>query len=88
MNTQKQQYTERVLRRKERDPVQRVVTLVNQYWSIDQLVATDAEKQWAKERLYKQIMGISRHLSNGMQGDIKASLNNKSVWESVRERIA
>lgn len=49
--------------------------------------ATSKEKEWAKSRLYKEIMGIARHLSNGMQGDIKASLRNKAVWENVRNRI-
>ena len=84
----RQLYQQRVLRRKEKDPTQRILTLMNQYWGIDNMHGTPEEKEWAKSRLRKDIMGIARHLSLGMQGDIKLSLKTRRVWETVRERIA
>ena len=84
----KQLYQQRVIRRKERDnPLEKILQLMNQYHSIDLMEATVEEKDWAKERLYKRIMGIARHCSKDMQGTIKASLKNKLLWEATRNTL-
>ena len=71
-----------------KNPLQKVIRLINQFWSIDQMYASSEEKLWAKERLEQQIQGITRHLSKDIHGSIKASLKSKAVWESTREYLA
>ena len=84
---QKQNYQSRQIKRKERDPLQKIVTLLNTYWSIDLMNGTVEEKAWAKERLAKQIRGLSNHISPDICGDIKASLKFKEVWVRTRNSI-
>ena len=84
---QKQAYQTRQIRRKERDPLQKIVTLMNQYWAILLMDGTTEEKDWARERLAKQIRGLTNHVSPDICGDIKASLKFKEVWVRTRNTI-
>jgi len=79
---------ERKTYRQERsNPLQKVIRLINQYWSIDQMYGTPEEKTWAKQRLEDQINGIIRHLGKDVHGTLKASLKSKAVWETTREYL-
>ena len=80
-------YQKQQVKRLHKDPLQKIVTLMNQYWSIDLMEATRKEKDWAKERLAKQIKGLSNHISPQIKGDIHASLHNKDLWNMTRNII-
>lgn len=80
---------ERYVRNMERkNPLQKIVRLINQYWSIDLLHGTKEEKDWAKKRLYGYVMKELRNVSPDIHGQIKASLTNKDIWESTREILS
>ena len=67
-----------------KNPLIKVARLINQYWSIDLMEATKAEKDWAKKRLHNTIMHISKDLGNGANTTIKMSLKSKEFWETSR----
>ena len=70
------------------DPLQKLIRIINQYHSIDLIEhATNEEKNWAKERLYKDIIYTLKSCSSDIQGRIKASIKNKSIWENVRDDL-
>ncbi|MBT8449853.1 MAG: hypothetical protein KJO69_09195 [Gammaproteobacteria bacterium] len=87
MNSTTSMYYKKQVQRKERDPLQRIVTLMNQYHSIDLMDGTRAEKEWAKERLETQIKKLANHISTHVKGDIFLSLKSKANWERVRNII-
>jgi len=70
-----------------KDPLKKIIRLMNQFWSIDEMYATSEEKQWAKNRLEQQILGILRYTSTSIHGTIKASFKSKSVWDDTREYL-
>lgn len=72
-----------------KNPIVKIIRLVNQYHSIDLIeYATKEEKEWAKQRLYKQIMGVLNHCSSDIRGQIKASIRNKDIWEMTRDSLS
>lgn len=71
-----------------KNPLLKIVRLMNQYHSIDLMYATPEEKEWAKSRLEDQIMGILRHTSPSIHGRIKASFKSKAVWDETREYLS
>ena len=70
-----------------RNPVQKIVRLINQYWSIDQMYATAKEKQWAKSRLEGDIKKLAKNLGNTFKSTINNSLRSRSVWEDSRNTL-
>lgn len=72
-----------------RNPLVVLTQLVNYYHSIDLMEGTDAEKQWAKDRLYKKISDkmFEARISRPTRSKIFASLKNKRIWEEERDRL-
>lgn len=71
-----------------KDPLKKIIRLMNQYWSIDSMYATPEEKAWAKSRIEQQIMGILKYTSTSIHGTIKASFKSKVVWDETREYLS
>lgn len=71
-----------------KNPLMKIITLMNQYHSIDLMFATPEEKQYAKDRLETQVLGILKHTSTSIHGSIKASFKSKAVWEDTREYLS
>lgn len=71
-----------------KNPLLKIVTLMNNYHAIDSMYATPEEKQWAKDRLETQILGILKHTSKSIHGSVKASFKNKALWEETRDYLA
>ena len=71
-----------------KNPLMKIVSLMNQYHSIDDMFATPEEKTWAKNRLETQVRGLLRHVGTSVQGSIKASFKSKVVWEETRNIIS
>lgn len=67
-----------------KNPIIRIVYLVNQYHSIDLMEATKEEKEWAKERLSEEIRLASHTVSPSTRGLIRSCMKNKDLWETTR----
>ena len=75
-------------RDEKKNPLQKLIRLMNQYHSIDLMYGTPEEKSWAKSRLEKQIIGIMRYTSTSIHGSVKASFKSKAVWDDTREYLS
>jgi len=75
-------------RNEKKDPLIKIIRLMNMFWSIDQMYATPEEKLHAKNRLETQILGVLRHTSTTIHGSIKASFKSKAVWDDTREYLS
>lgn len=70
-----------------KNPIVRLVRLINQYHSIDSMDGTQDEKQWAKERLKKEIKKESKYVGKNFSNRISAFLNNREIWEEERKKF-
>ena len=77
-----------VYREEKRNPLQKIVRLINEYYAIDLMHGTPEEKKWAKDRLHSQIMGVMNHVSPDTHVSLKASLKSKDIWEQTREKYS
>jgi len=68
-----------------KNPSTKIATMINQYYAIDDMFATNEEKRWAKVRLHDMIIRLMKHVSKDAHYKIKASLDNKANWEDYRE---
>lgn len=75
-------------REEKRNPLQKIIRLINEYYAIDLMYGTPEEKKWAKDRLYRQIMGVMQYVSEDAHVSLKASLKSKDIWESTREKYS
>lgn len=69
-------------------PLQKIIMLMNQYWSIDVMFATAEEKTWAKNRLEYQIKGLMKHVGTAVHGRLKASFKSKATWVETRTYLS
>lgn len=72
--------------RKGYNPMIGIALLMNQYHAIDLMEGTKEEKEWAKQRLAKQILGKSKGLSNILIEELKNSMKSKLLWEMLRNQ--
>jgi len=73
-------------REEKRNPLQKIIRLINEYYAIDLMYGTPEEKKWAKDRLHRQVMGVMNYVSEDTHASIKASLKSKDIWELTREK--
>jgi hypothetical protein len=71
-----------------KNPFMALNTLMNNYHAIDLMQATQAEKDWAKQRLTASIDQIAKTMNPYMQRLIQKSLKHKRIWEETRDRFA
>lgn len=70
-----------------RNPALKVSRLLNQYHSIDNLNATDKEKEKAKARLRREILSNGRRIGQRFQNMLTGYINNKNLWFEERDKI-
>lgn len=69
------------------NPLHKLSRLLNTYHSIDDMYGTTEEKDWAKQRLRKQIMIVTKQLSPDIFHTIRSCLKDKRLWERMRESL-
>ena len=70
-----------------KDPTQKIISLMNTYHSIPLMDGTKEEKEWAQDRLSRQILGLANHISTQLKGDIQLSLKSREHWEATKNII-
>jgi len=71
-----------------KNPLMKIITMMNQYHSIDKMYASKEEKDWAKDRLKSEITHILKFHSSDIHGRIKASFHSIEIWEETREYLS
>ena len=70
-----------------RKPMIKIIRMINQYHSIQNLDGTEAEKIWARSRLERWIYNESKKVSENFSNRISAFLNDRRLWEQERDRF-
>lgn len=74
--------------RLERDPIQRIVALMNLYHSLDnRYFATQKLRDDAEFDIRKEILTLNHDVSLDIQDAIKDSLRNKKYWDNIKDRL-
>lgn len=72
-------------RQEKKQPLLELTRMINMYHSVDLMNLSDLDRQQAKNRLHKRILGTTKSISPNLINTVKSCLKNKDVWENVRE---
>lgn len=67
--------------------IYRIRVMMNRYHSLDAIEATEQERAEARRKLREMVVKESKCLGRELRTRLMLSLNNKEVWEELREGV-